>query len=229
MKLSIIIPIYNEAAHINELLFYIRTHLKQPEECEIILVDGGSTDNTLATLEKEENIVLIKSSKGRGRQMNVGSKEAKGNVLYFLHADSFPPKHFDEMILEEISKGNYAGCFKMKFRSNHWWLWLAGWFTQFNVKFFRGGDQSLFIIKQWFQELGTYPEEVPIMEDCIFIRSIYEKKKFKVIQHSISTSARRYRDNGVGRLQFHYWMIYIKRWFGATPSDLFKYYKTHVK
>ena len=79
-------------------------------------------------------------------------------MLYFLHADSVPPKNFDQYILDAIHKGSKAGCFKMKFDSSHWWLKLAGWFTQFNWKSCRGGDQSLFVDKKAFENLGGFNE-----------------------------------------------------------------------
>lgn len=220
---------YNEAAHINELLFCIKTYLKNPEFCELILVDGGSTDTTLEIIRNEAKAIVVASEKGRGLQMNVGAKKAKGEVLYFLHADSYPPKHFDELIFNEMLNGNQAGCFKMKFRSKHWWLYLASWFTQFNIKFFRGGDQSLFVSKSWFSDLGGFLENAPIFEDVHFIRKLYKEKHFTVIQQWISTSARRYEENGVARLQYHYWMMYIKNWLGATTQDLVAYYKMHIK
>ncbi len=228
MKLSIIIPVYNEAAHINELLFYLHKHFRYSKDCEIIAVDGGSTDGTQGLL-KQEKVKLITSQKGRGIQMNTGAKVAKGEILYFLHADSFPPKHFDDFIFKEIEKGNQAGCFKMKFRSSHWWLSLASWFTQFNVKFFRGGDQSLFITKKWFSELGGFHEEAPIFEDVCFIRKLYREKHFTVIQKWISTSARRYEENGIARLQYHFWMLYVKNWLGASPDQLLEYYRVNIR
>lgn len=229
MKLSIIIPVYNEAAHIRELLFCLKQNLKYPDNCELILVDGGSTDDTYSMLKQEQAIKLLFADKGRGVQMNTGAIEAKGEILYFLHADSYPPKHFDELIFEEVNKGNEAGCFKMKFRSKHWWLFLAGWFTQFNLKFFRGGDQSLFVSKEWFRQLGGFSEDNPIFEDVYFIRKLYRERHFTVIQHWISTSARRYEENGVARLQYHYWRMYVKNWLGASSKELMDYYKLYVK
>lgn len=229
LKLSIIIPVYNEATHIHELLLYIKSNLKTPLETELLVVDGGSTDGTSEIISKEKDIVFIESPKGRGAQMNLGAKLAKGTLLYFLHADSFPPKYFDEAILNEVVKGNEAGCFKMKFRSKHCWLHLASWFTQFNVKYFRGGDQSLFITKKCFDELGGFSETSPIFEDVHFIRKLYSKKSFSVIQQWISTSARRYKKNGVARLQYHYWLLYFKNWMGVSPQKLLEYYKSNIK
>ena len=86
--------------------------------------------------------------------MNAGASVAKGEILYFLHADSFPPEGYDQYIIDEVAKGNDAGCFRMRFDSNHWWLRLASWLTQFSWRACRGGDQSQFITKKLFEELG---------------------------------------------------------------------------
>ncbi|WP_010522700.1 TIGR04283 family arsenosugar biosynthesis glycosyltransferase [Aquimarina agarivorans] len=232
MKLSIIIPVYNEAAHISELLFYLLSSLKNPKDAEILVVDGGSTDGTqkvVAEFTTAHNVIALKSRKGRGAQMNFGATHAKSEVLYFLHADSYPPQFFDYYIQTAIEKSNLAGCFKMKFDHSHWWLQLAGWFTQFNVKFFRGGDQSLFIQKALFEKLNGYPETHAIFEDFNLIRKLYQNNQFTVIQHSITSSSRRYVENGIAQLQYHYWMLYLKKWFGASTDSLVTYYKKNIK
>ena len=73
------------------------------------------------------NITLISSPKGRAKQMNLGAKNAKGDIFYFLHADSLPPNRFDKFIIDEVKKGNKAGCFRMQFDSAHWWQnWQVG-------------------------------------------------------------------------------------------------------
>ena len=229
MKLSIIIPVYNEAAHICELLRYLQNNLYDAENCEILVIDGGSTDGTALKVTSFSNdIQLLHSVKGRGAQMNFGANTAKGETLYFLHADSFPPKYFDKYINDQVKKGNLAGCFKMKFDSNHWWLFLASWFTQFNLKFFRGGDQSLFVDKKLFKKLRGFPEDHPIFEDFELIRLLYKTDKFTVISHWITSSSRRYKENGVAKLQYHYWILYIKKWFGASTDDLVSYYKKNI-
>ncbi len=232
MKLTIIIPVFNEAAHISELLFHLQKNIKHPKNTQILIVDGGSTDGTQQLVNEFENlnnVILLNSSKGRAVQMNFGAKHAEGDILYFLHADSYPPHYFDEYIHTEISKKNLAGCFKMKFDHSHWWLYLAGWFTQFNVKFFRGGDQSLFIDKILFEQLGGFPELHPIFEDFSLIRTLYKQKEFVVIQQWITSSSRRYTENGIAKLQYHYWMMYIKKWLGVPTDNLVAYYKKNVK
>ena len=160
--------------------------------------------------------------------MNLGAKNALGEILYFLHADSFPPKFFDKHIINKVTKGNPAGCFQMKFDSNHWWLQLAGWFTKFNLKSFRGGDQSQFITKTLFEEIGGFDENYIIYEDNILISELYKRKKFVVIPQSITTSARRYREQGICNLQYHFWIIHLKKRLGANAGELYEYYAKHI-
>ncbi|GAA3773756.1 TIGR04283 family arsenosugar biosynthesis glycosyltransferase [Corallibacter vietnamensis] len=235
-KISIIIPVLNEASTIVSLLQYLTENSLHANIAEIIIVDGGSTDNTLNIVNHFVqnstndciNFHLINSLKGRAKQMNAGSLIAKGEILYFLHADSYPPKNFDKLIINTVEKGHLAGCFKLKFDSNHWWLRLAGWFTQFNWKACRGGDQSQFITKTLFKEIGGYDETFTIYEDYILINELYKRNQFIVINHNIKTSTRRYKKHGIWKLQYHFWMIYIKKWLGASPENLYKYYQKHI-
>ncbi|MGB0895886.1 MAG: TIGR04283 family arsenosugar biosynthesis glycosyltransferase [Flavobacteriaceae bacterium] len=232
-KLSIIIPTLNEAANIKRLLLHLLQHSTATTIAEIIVVDCGSSDNTqeivTALSQNHDAIQLLISDKGRAKQMNFGAQHSSGNVLYFLHADTFPPKHFDQYILHEIENGNKAGCFKMTFDSKHWWLQLAGWFTQFNLRACRGGDQSQFISKDLFKELNGFNEQFTVYEDNDLINKLYKQNQFVVIQHWITTSARRYESNGIWKLQYHFLVIYFKKWSGASAQDLYDYYLKHIK
>lgn len=242
--LSIIIPVLNEDQIIEKLLFHLKENSSGENDIEVITVDGGSTDNTwdlikdfskqTSTPEKSQNVKkrisfqLFTSEKGRAKQMNYGAKQASSESLYFLHADSFPPKNYDTFILSEINKGNIAGCFRMKFDSNHWWLKLAGWLTRFKWKGCRGGDQSLFISKKLFNEIGGFDESYIIYEDNVLINELYKRKSFIVIPHSLTTSARRYKEFGIWRLQYHFWAIHLKKWLGANADGLYAYYSKNI-
>jgi rSAM/selenodomain-associated transferase 2 len=227
--ISIIIPVLNEADTIENLLYHLVDCAKLQNISEIIVVDGGSTDNTIRIIKKLDlKIKILKSKKGRAKQMNLGAKQAKGDILYFLHADSFPPINYDELIIVEIKKGNNAGCFSMQFDSSHWWLLLASWFTQFSWRACRGGDQSQFITTALFEDIGGYNEDYIIYEDNILINELYKRKQFVVINKKLKTSARLYKKVGVWKLQYHYLTIYIKRWFGASADEILAYYKKNI-
>ena len=126
-SISIIIPVLNEAANINRLLAHLIENETGENISEIIVVDGNSRDNTTELVKEFSKnstiaIRLIQSERGRAKQMNAGANHSKSTILYFLHADSYPPKGFDTLIISEIEKQQLAGCFKMRFDSNHWWL-----------------------------------------------------------------------------------------------------------
>lgn len=227
-KISIIIPVLNEVDHIENLLKHLFKNASKNLSLEIICIDGGSNDGTQNIISKFNNVTLLNSKKGRAKQMNLGAKKATGDILYFLHADSFPPKDFDTLILNEIKKGNFAGCFRMQFNSNHLWLKLAGWLTALPWRISRGGDQSLFITQELFNDIGGYDEQFIIYEDNDLINKLYKKKQFVVIPKWLKTSARCYQKYGVFKTQYHFWRIHIKSKLGAKPSELKSYYKENL-
>jgi rSAM/selenodomain-associated transferase 2 len=236
-EISIIIPILNEAETIIKLLNHLLENSSQKNIFEIIVVDGGSSDNsqTIVSSFFEKNkktsntkFAFVESSSGRAIQMNTGAGFASGSILYFLHADSFPPNNFDQYIIDEVKKGNQAGCFRLQFDDKHWWLRIASWLTQFRWRACRGGDQSQFITRQLFDEIGGFDESYTIYEDNILINELYSRNEFVVINRKLTTSARRYRKHGVWKLQFHFWTIYVKKWLGASADELYNYYKKYI-
>ena len=238
-KISIIIPVLNEAKTIGNLIQYLIDDASNKNNLEIIIVDGGSIDNSKQIIKdfvdsntdkkSQLRLKLINAPKGRAKQMNLGAKHAQGNIFYFLHADSFPPKNFHQLIINEVENNHLAGCFRMQFDNNHWWLQLAGWLTQFRWRACRGGDQSQFITKELFNDIGGYDENYIIYEDNILINELYKRDEFVVINKKLKTSARSYEKHGVWNLQYHFWTIYVKKWFGASAKDLHNYYLKHIQ
>ena len=116
MKVSIIIPVYNEEKTIRRLL---RTLVPVKNKAEIIFVDGGSTDGTLSLIPEEYTV--IQGAKGRARQMNLGAEKSSGNVLFFLHCDSELPEDAVEQI-ESVMRKYLVGCFGIAFHSKNIWM-----------------------------------------------------------------------------------------------------------
>lgn len=221
--LSIIIPVYNEEKRLPKLLQHL-DNISAGYIAEIVVVDGGSSDKSCKIASEYSNVRLIHSEKGRAAQMNAGAKIGSFEVLYFLHADSFPPPNFDALILKAIEKGNKAGCFQMKFDKDHWWLNLMSQFTRLNHISCRGGDQSLFVERNLFEEIGGFDESYKVYEDNEIIKRLYRKGKFTVIKEWLTTSARLYERMGVWNTQLLFIEIYWKRRFGATAGELYSHY-----
>jgi len=227
--ISVIIPVYNEAELIEANLNQIQKRISASRLVkETLVIDGGSTDATFENAKTVEGVEVFKSSKGRPRQMNFGAAKANGEILYFLHIDTFPPQNFDQLIVGSVNKGHEAGCFKMKFRSQHPWLKFISWLTKFKARSCRGGDQSLFVTKSLFEKIGGYNEDYLIYEDHEILKPLYELTDFDVIQHWISTSARRFKTKGILKLQLLFWVIHFKKWSGASPDELYQFYAKKI-
>lgn len=229
MTISIIIPVLNEEKSLPKLLDYL-LEIQNPKIVkELLIVDGGSSDSTLEILKSYPSIIVLQSEKGRAKQMNFGAKKATSTIHYFLHCDTFPPKNFDIEIIKQVQNGNLSGCFKMKFDNNHIVLLISQWFTKINHISCRGGDQSLFVERNLFQNLNGFSEILQVYEDNEFIHRLYKNSNFTVIQKTVITSARKYLKNGVWKLQFHFLMIHIKYWLGASQENLIQYYHKNIK
>ncbi len=226
--ISVIIPVLNEEENLKKLIPYLLTSAEDPENLEILVVDGGSNDGS-AGVAHSSGAVVLKSSIGRACQMNKGAEAARGEVLYFLHADSFPPKGFDIVILQAIRSGIPSGCFRMKFDSPSLFLRFFAWFSRFNLSICRGGDQSLFITRTLFTSLGGYDERYRIYEDNEFVNRIYNKAKFKILPMVLRTSARKYSLNGRFRLQYHFACIHWLYYRGKGPEALYAYYQKNIR
>lgn len=226
-QISIIIPVLNEEASIGSILAYLKNNSTKKNIKEILIIDGGSTDDTVA-IATQINCSIIISPKGRAKQMNIGAKQADGDILYFLHVDTLPPKNFDSSILEAIANGSQTGCFQMKFDSKSRFLSFFAWFSRVNHKLCRGGDQSLFITKTLFEKSEGFNEDYVVYEDNEFIGRLYEMVPFKILPRHVKTSARRYEERGEVILQYHFGMIHLKNYFGAGPEQLHDYYKRKI-
>ena len=201
MKYSILIPTYNEARYIRALLEHLK-RISEGYEVEILVCDGGSTDNTVSQAEMPGVQVLHSPVKGRAGQMNYAAGKAVGDILFFVHADCFPPVTCFSAISSELSKGADAGCFRYRFDSEKPLLKLNAYFNRFGGLICRGGDQTLFIKHEVFKKLNGFNEKFIIMEDYDLVRRIQQQYTFSVIPEYAVVSARKYEHNNWFKVNF---------------------------
>lgn len=224
MKISIIIPAYDEEECIVKTVGSV---LKRAGGFvkEVIVVDGGSSDQTVKRAQTTPATVVASPRKGRAAQMNYGASVSQGNVLYFLHADSIPPENFDQKIMDSVDRGNPAGCFRLAFDTDHPLLNFYAWCTRFDVDAFRFGDQSLFITKKLFNKIKGFKEDHIVMEDHEIIKRIKKHASFLIGKDSVTTSSRKYMVNGVVKLQGIFTLIFTLYKMGVSQSKLVLIYK----
>lgn len=193
-KISIIIPVYNEATIINKIMESLDEF---KDYSEIIFVDGGSSDGTDKII-KEKYKVVYSPQKGRSNQMNYGASLSKGDILLFLHADSLLHRDSLNEIYRVISQGNKVGCFKISFSSGNILMKVCAVLSNLRVRVrnIAFGDQAIFIDKSYFYELGTFPA-IPLMEDYQLSMNIkMDSEKIALTKTKIVTSDRRFVENG---------------------------------
>ncbi len=228
MQISIIIPTYNEAAHIASLLQYLKKHSGAGVN-EIIVTDAGSTDNTLVLAAGEGATAVCSPQRGRAAQMNYGATLAKGDILYFIHADTFPPQTFASDISKAVEEGYGLGRYKTKFLSSNPVLRINEWFTRFDLFICMGGDQTLFVTKKLFDEAGGFRPEMLIMEEYEFCKRAREKGRYKIMNGSALISARKYEKNTWLQVQLANYTIVNMYKKGATQQSMVQEYKRRLK
>ena len=203
--------------------------MPQPEPVEIIVVDGRSTDATVALARQAGARVLVCPRRGRAAQLNFGAQHAAGGICYFLHADSLPPAGFLAAIGQAVAAGYGWGCFRLAFDMPHWFLRANAWFTRFDMAIARYGDQSLFVEKSLFKRIGGYREDFLLLEDLEITRRLQRHARLRVLPGPIVTSARKYRENGVYWLQGAFYLISLSYWLGVPQHGLARLYRALVR
>jgi rSAM/selenodomain-associated transferase 2 len=230
VSVSIIVPTYNEAAGIEALLHHLQQAGTAADSAvEIIIADGHSTDATVALAQQLGVRVVICPGKGRAAQLNYGARLATGDILYFLHADTLPPAGFLNDIRRAVAAGHGCGCYRLAFDEPHWFLRANAWFTRFGLTAVRFGDQSLFTLRVVFERAGGYREDMVLLEDQEIVGRLRQYARLVVLLGPIITSARKYRENGVFRLQATFYVLTLLYWLGSSQPVLLRIYRAIVR
>jgi rSAM/selenodomain-associated transferase 2 len=221
--ISVIIPAQNEQDSIVDLIAHIKATAHTEAVKEIIVAVNG-TDST-ATRASDAGAIVVTVGSSRAVALNGGHSQATGDILYFLHADSLPPPGWDSRIISAYFAGYHAGTFRLRFDSEHPLLRLSAWFTRFNWKFIRFGDQSLFVTQDVFTGAGKFDENMRIMEDREIINRIMKFSRFAILPQYLVTSERKYLRYGYWRLQAIYLVINVIYYLKLPQSDIIAVYR----
>lgn len=201
--------------------------LEHDEKPQIIVVDGDPENMTIDAIEKAD-VVKVMSERGRGRQMNKGAKEAQGDILLFLHADTeLPGEALKEIIALMGKKEIVAGAFNLGIKSRRYIFRIIERVASFRSRVSRipFGDQAIFIRRNYFDEIGSY-DEIPLMEDIEIMRRIKRRGgTIGIINKKVMTSPRRWEEEGVLSCTLRNWFIQMLYYFGVSPQKLVRYYK----
>jgi rSAM/selenodomain-associated transferase 2 len=221
--ISVVIPTLNEAANVPEMIRRVR---ESPEIVEIIVVDGGSSDNTPRIAEQLGCRVLT-TTPGRGGQLRAGANEAKGDVVLLLHADTFLPAHAGHALLNCLrDTAVVAGGFWKVFHEPA--PLLLGSKLKCGIRLLLGrriaGDQGLFVRREVLEAIGGVPDQ-PLMEEFELCRRLRRVGRLALADATVVTSARRFARLGVLRTYFRMWWVTTLYRFGVPPQQLQQIYE----
>lgn len=217
MKFSIVIPTLNEEQTIIDCLTALQPYR---DCCEIIIVDGGSTDNTFKLCQPIVDKVVV-SERGRALQMNAGANCAAGKVLVFLHADTFLPDHAMDLIAKTIDHQQQWGRFDIELIGHDLMLKVIAMFMNWRSRLtgIATGDQVIFVTKQLFESVGCYPE-IALMEDIALSKTLKKISRPICLKARVKSSGRRWEQFGVIKTILLMWSLRLRYFFGADPSTL---------
>ena len=217
-QLSVIIPTLNEAGCIGQLLRQLQA--LRAEGHELILVDGGSGDETVALAAGLVD-QLLSAPAGRARQMNVGAQAARGRWLWFLHADSQLPDRAWHRVIEALQPAGGWGRFDVRLSGDRPLLRLVEQLMNWRSRLtgMATGDQGVFVTRALFEKIGGFAE-LPLMEDIDLSRRLKRVQRPKCLRETLTTSSRRWEQRGVLRTIVLMWALRLAFFFGVSPARL---------
>lgn len=220
MKIAVIIPTLNEMRSLPETLRAVR---RLPGDFEILVVDGGSEDDTVGVARRLGVQVLV-GERGRGPQMNLGASGVSADVLLFLHADARLPNDAYALIRQALQDPRVAGgCFRLEFDHHSPMLRVFSFFSRFSFDLFHYGDCAYFFQAFAFREAAGY-RPYPLMEDIDLWRRMRKRHKLVVLDASVVVSARRFVRYGPLRQQLRAALLLCLFLLGVSPHRLARYY-----
>lgn len=220
LKYSIIIPTLNEEYFLEKNLQKLKSFNR---DFEIIVSDGGSTDNTLNVAQRF-NIIIVNSEAGRGIQLNAGAAAATCEILIFLHADTFLPDDAFNLMDEFFSSQKNKICrFLLGFDFNHKLLDLYSSFSKYDTQFTRYGDSAVILRRNLFNELKGFSDR-NIFEDTEFFKRASKISRVQILNSYVSSSARRFIKDGVVRRQLFNAFLFAGYILNVSEQSLSRMY-----
>ena len=223
MKVSIIIPVLNEAVHIADTLKSLEPYRGQGHE--IIVIDGGSNDDTVSIAGQYADRVLH-SDAGRAMQMNSGIGEASGDTLLFLHADTRLPADAVSRIIHAVEDGYFWGRFNVRLSGKHFMFRIIERMMNMRscITGVATGDQAIFVSLETIEIVGAYPR-LPLMEDIVFSKRLRNLGWPACIKQPVVTSSRRWEDNGILQTMLLMWRLRLLFFLGVSADRLARQYR----
>jgi rSAM/selenodomain-associated transferase 2 len=221
--LSIVMPALNEAEGIEAALSALAAFRNRG--CEVIVVDGGSGDNTALLASPLADRVLA-APRGRAAQMNAGAAAARGDILLFLHADTRLPNDADVRILAGLQEtGRAWGRFDVRIESRHPLLPLVAAMMNLRSRLtgIATGDQAVFVRRDAYRQAGGFPD-IALMEDIALSKRLKTISPPLCLHEKVATSGRRWTKHGVFRTVLTMWRLRLAYFFGASPDALARRY-----